>query len=183
MNSNNPQQPCVNIPFYLQIFDASLKKKKKKKKTTFDIDAAMAEGSTEGSANPAEPVTNTSNSTTNLEETNNNNNSKNMPIDDDMDDGNLDLDLESFGKKKKKKKKPFNMEEIDRALPTAEFNEEIILESSTVLDEPAMDDTFDLDMDFSKTKKKKKKKKDLDELMAEADDKREEDKENGNYSF
>jgi translation initiation factor 2 subunit 2 len=30
-------------------------------------------------------------------------------------DGNLDL--ENFGKKKKKKKKPFNMEELDGALP------------------------------------------------------------------
>lgn len=28
----------------MQIFDSSLKKKKKKKKTTFDIDAALAEG-------------------------------------------------------------------------------------------------------------------------------------------
>jgi translation initiation factor 2 subunit 2 len=30
-------------------------------------------------------------------------------------DGNLDL--ENFGKRKKKKKKPFNMEELDGALP------------------------------------------------------------------
>ena len=30
-------------------------------------------------------------------------------------DGNLDL--ENFGKKKKKKKKPFNMQELDGALP------------------------------------------------------------------
>lgn len=42
-----------------------------------------------------------------------------------------------------------------------------------------VDDNFDLDLlDFSKSKKKKKKKKDLDELMAEAEEKAE-DKENG----
>lgn len=32
-----------------------------------------------------------------------------------LSDGNLDL--ENFGKKKKKKKKPFNMEELDGAIP------------------------------------------------------------------
>lgn len=36
-------------------------------------------------------------------------------------------------------------------------------------------------MDFSKTKKKKKKKKDLDELVAEDDKEKIEDKENGKY--
>lgn len=46
-----------------------------------------------------------------------------------------------------------------------------------------VDDNFDLDLlDFSKSKKKKKKKKDLDELMAEAEEKAE-DKENGNNFY
>lgn len=46
-------------------------------------------------------------------------------------------------------------------------------------EEGAADDDFDLDLlDFSKSKKKKKKKTNLDELIAEADEKSE-DKENG----
>lgn len=71
------------------------------------------------------------------------------------------------------------MEELDGALP--DTKEEQIIEPSAVQEDAVMDDNFDLDMDFSKSKKKKKKKKDLDELMAEADDKQE-DKENGKYS-
>lgn len=137
------------------IFDPSLKKKKKKKKTTFDLDAALAE--------------------TNTEATDNNVADAEAKDDGDQDDGNIDLDLESFGKKKKKKKKPFNLEELDGALPDAK--EEQTTESNAVQDESVIDDNFDLDMDFSKSKKKKKKKKDLDELMAETDDKQD-DKEN-----
>lgn len=95
-----------------------------------------------------------------------------------LDDSNIDLDPESFGKKKKKKKKPFNLEELDGALPDAK--EELVTETNAVQEDMVIDDNFDLDMDFSKTKKKKKKKKDLDELMAETDDKMD-DKENGKY--
>lgn len=95
-----------------------------------------------------------------------------------MDDGIVDLDLETFGKKKKKKKKPFNMEELEGTLP--EEKEEKVPEMTGAIEEPMIDDNFDLDMDFSKTKKKKKKKKDLDELMAEADEKQD-DKENGMF--
>ncbi|XP_063244546.1 eukaryotic translation initiation factor 2 subunit 2 [Bacillus rossius redtenbacheri] len=133
------------------IFDPSLKKKKKKKKTTFDIDAALAEGNA-GDGNEAadQQVTDKEN-----QEPFKMDDSKDI----DFDDGNLDL--ESFGKKKKKKKK-FNMDELEGALP----------EPSMEVDGPQEDgqteDAFDLDMDFStKTKKKKKKKKDLDELVAE----------------
>lgn len=97
--------------------------------------------------------------------------------DDDQDDG-IDLDLETFGKKKKKKKKPFNMEELEGVLPSESKDEQSKEETLGGLDDTLVDDNFDLDMDFSKTKKKKKKKKDLDELMAETDDKQE-DKENG----
>ncbi|XP_017774717.1 PREDICTED: eukaryotic translation initiation factor 2 subunit 2 isoform X2 [Nicrophorus vespilloides] len=86
---------------------------------------------------------------------------------DDVDD--LDLDL----KKKKKKKKTFNLDDLDNALPDKEEGEG----EGGNQDDVAMDDNFDLELDFSKAKKKKKKKKDLDELMAEADDKQE-DKEN-----
>lgn len=115
---------------------------------------------------------------TNTEATDNNVADAEAKDDGDQDDGNIDLDLESFGKKKKKKKKPFNLEELDGALPDAK--EEQTTESNAVQDESVIDDNFDLDMDFSKSKKKKKKKKDLDELMAETDDKQD-DKENGNY--
>ncbi|XP_044734273.1 eukaryotic translation initiation factor 2 subunit 2 [Chrysoperla carnea] len=155
------------------IFDPLLKKKKKKKKTTFDIDAALAEGGDGGAAantNHTEPVENSSSKPVEDKHT----------VDDDQDDANLDLDLESFGKKKRKKKKPFNMEELEGALP--ESKEETVPVTETVQDEPVVDDNFDLDMDFSKTKKKKKKKKDLDELMAEADEKQNEDKENEDTS-
>lgn len=52
----------------------------------------------------------------------------------------------------------------------------------TVAEEGAADDNFDLELDFSKSKKKKKKKKELDELMAEAEEKAD-DKENGKAYF
>lgn len=135
------------------IFDPSLKKKKKKKKTTFDIDAALSEPLTD-TVEPSSP-------------------DPAALIDDD--DTNVDLDLETFGKKKKKKKKPFNMEELEGALPID--NKEEQTTEMGQMQEEVIDDNFDLDMDFSKTKKKKKKKKDLDELMAETDDKQD-DKEN-----
>lgn len=104
-----------------------------------------------------------------------------MRDDGEQNDVDVDLDLEAIGKKKKKKKKPFNLDELDNALP-AEEEEKKMPETSVVVEEPIVDDNFDLDMDFSKTKKKKKKKKDLDELMAEADEKQD-DKENGNCFF
>lgn len=94
----------------------------------------------------------------------------------DMEDN---LDLESFGKKKKKKKKPFNLEELDGALPKDGEEGNAGDEKSA----EAMDDDINLDMDFSTSKKKKKtKKKDLDELFADKkgdDEDRSEDKENG----
>ncbi|XP_017144988.1 eukaryotic translation initiation factor 2 subunit 2-like [Drosophila miranda] len=132
-------------------FDPTLLKKKKKKKTTFDLDAALGlddEGKKEepqddGSIEAGEPE---------LED---------------------NLDLESFGKKKKKKKKPFNMDEIEAAVPT--FGSHDI-----VLTEEPEEEEINLDMDFSMAKKKKKsKKKDLDKLFADKmDDDKGDDKEN-----
>ncbi|CAD7002286.1 unnamed protein product [Ceratitis capitata] len=92
----------------------------------------------------------------------------------DLDDN---LDLESFGKKKKKKKKPFNLDELEGALPSAKEDEE---ENNTAAQEEPEDDDINLDMDFSMAKKKKKtKKKDLDELFADkGEEERSEDKEN-----
>ena len=82
-----------------QIFDPALLKKKKKKKTTFDLDAALAEGETPEAPSAA------------LESENN----------DTVGD---DLDLENFGKKKRKKKKTgFNLDELDAALPSVSADE------------------------------------------------------------
>ncbi|XP_034232275.1 eukaryotic translation initiation factor 2 subunit 2 isoform X1 [Thrips palmi] len=139
------------------VFDPSLLKKKKKKKTTFDVDAAMAEGS------PTEAGDNTDKENTEPASYADN-------VDLDMDD------LESFGKKKKKKKKPFNLEELDSALPS----DTTVVEPSEPAQEDAVEDSFDYDMDFSKTKKKKKKKKDIDDLVAEDEKEKAEEKENEN---
>ncbi|XP_022225323.2 eukaryotic translation initiation factor 2 subunit 2 [Drosophila obscura] len=133
-------------------FDPTLLKKKKKKKTTFDLDAALGlddegkkdEPQDEALAEAGEPE---------LED---------------------NLDLESFGKKKKKKKKPFNMDEIEAAVPT--FGSEDV-----VATEEPEEEEINLDMDFSMAtkKKKKSKKKDLDELFADKlDDDKGDDKEN-----
>lgn len=127
------------------IFDPSLMKKKKKKKTPFDLDGAMA--ATEESVE-AEPATATFGDT--------------KP----MADGDDDLDLENFNKKKKKKKKPFNLEELDGALPSASGDGDAELKDNREEGEGGADEGLDEDfkLDFS-MKKKKKKKKDLTELM------------------
>ncbi|XP_030375227.1 eukaryotic translation initiation factor 2 subunit 2 [Scaptodrosophila lebanonensis] len=133
-------------------FDPTLLKKKKKKKTTFDLDAAL--GLDDGK--------------------------KEEPKDDEADDTATaevedNLDLESFGKKKKKKKKPFNLDELENALPGE--GDDI---ANIVATEEPEEEEINLDMDFSMAKKKKKsKKKDLDELFADKlEDERNEDKEN-----
>lgn len=150
------------------IFDPTLKKKKKKKKTTFDINAALAEGT--GDAQDIVDCGSVDKENQELSRGEN---------DVDMDDGSLDV--ESAMKKKKKKKKAFNLEELDGALPdpgSGKTKEDSVIEAADGADENAVEDSFDLDMDFSKTKKKKKKKKDLDELVAEDDKEKIEDKEN-----
>nr|CAI5866329.1 unnamed protein product [Callosobruchus analis] len=141
------------------IFDPTLKKKKKKKKTAFDLDAALADGSGENEA----PSNNIDGGTADVR-------SEEKPEEDDV---NVDIDLD-FTKKKKKKKKPFSADDLDAIESKEDGGGE-----GEPQDEGNVDDNFDLDMlDFSKSKKKKKKKKDLDELMAEAEEKAE-DKENG----
>lgn len=125
-------------------------KKKKKKKSTFDLDAALADGNDAGDQAEKEDAAKD-------------------------EDGGMDfdenLDLESFGKKKKKKKKPFNLDEIESSLPVDENADADAMDADKIGGETgdAMggDEDYDLDVDFSKTKKKKKKKKDLDELVAE----------------
>lgn len=139
------------------IFDPTLKKKKKKKKTTFDIDAALAEGNdvnADGATNngPSEEV--------------------DTPGGGEDADNDADIDLD-FTKKKKKKKKPFSTDDLEAAL--SEVKDDNFGDGANQEDE-LIDDNFDLD--FNKLKKKKKsKKKDLDEIMAEVEDKAE-DKEN-----
>ncbi|KAJ8950630.1 hypothetical protein NQ318_010829 [Aromia moschata] len=129
------------------IFDPTLKKKKKKKKSTFDIDAALAEGNTEVEA---VDVANNAGETETKEE--------------EPDDANVDADLD-FTKKKRKRRSPSRW--TNRIWPCQKTRKE---ESKVNLKKMAQ-------LDFTKTKKKKKKKKDLDELMAEAEEKAE-DKEN-----
>jgi translation initiation factor 2 subunit 2 len=146
------------------IFDPSLQKKKKKKKTAFDLDAALA------AADAPETSTGTP-----VESIQNEDVKPNEDTGNDLDEN---LDLENFGKKKKRKKKPFNLDEIDNALPSvneANNDEQIIAEQGQE-DGANPEEDFDLDLDFSKTKKKKKKKKELEEILA---DKLDDDREDG----
>lgn len=137
------------------IFDPSLKKKKKKK-TGFDLDAAMAGEQSESTSREV--------------------------LDDggDVDvevpeDDNLDLD--NFGKKKKKRKKThFNLEELETNLPEVKEEKPPAEEPEQQQEEEVVDDLV-LDIDFSKTKKKKKR-KNIDELVAEDESNRNEDREN-----
>lgn len=148
------------------IFDPTMKKKKKKKKTAFDIDAALAEGTTEGN----EPAEINSTDKENQEPV-----TENEGKDKEIEDGNFDI-----GIKKKKKKKPFNLDELESALPESgtKSKEDGGEDIGGAAEDGVVEDSFDLDMDFSKTKKKKKKKKDFDELVAEEEKKEAEEKEN-----
>nr|XP_018905509.1 PREDICTED: eukaryotic translation initiation factor 2 subunit 2 isoform X1 [Bemisia tabaci] len=141
------------------IFDPSaMKKKKKKKKTGFDIDAALGDGGNEASE------------TTESSQTGGDKENQEPSKFDDF-DGDLDLD----SKKKKKKKKTLNLDELESALPEAGSGGGGAPGDGEGGDD--FDDTFDLDMDFSKAKKKKKKQKaNLEELVAEDDSKKTEDK-------
>ncbi|KAH8397395.1 hypothetical protein KR222_002495, partial [Zaprionus bogoriensis] len=133
-------------------FDPSLLKKKKKKKTTFDLDAAL--GIDDSAKKEDLKDEGTADATV-------------AELDD-------NLDLESFGKKKKKKKKPFNLDELEGALP----DEDVTMAAATA-DDPE-EQEINLDMDFSITKKKKKnRRKELEELLTDKlDDEKSEDKEN-----
>lgn len=144
--------------FLFQLFDPSLQKKKKSKKTKFDLDAALADG---GELNDVP--------------TDNNDIAEPSKFDD-VNDLDENLDLENFGKKKKKKKKPFNLDELENALPTSNETNDLNNTVQDGADEDGgnVDEDFNLDVDFSKSKKKKKKKKDLEDLVADKlDDERE----------
>lgn len=152
---------------HFQLFDPSLQKKKKSKKTKFDIDAALADGGENIDA-PAD-----SNDVSELSKV------------DDVNDLEENLDLENFGKKKKKKKKPFNVDELENALPTPNETNDLneTIQEGGEEEGGNADEDFNLDLDFSKTKKKKKKKKDLEDLVADKiDDDREEGMGIGEYT-
>lgn len=132
-------------------------KKKKSKKKPFDLDAALADGSESSNAFGADEKTD--------DTKDGDGGADAMDFDD-------NLDLESFGKKKKKKKKPFNLEDVENALPAGDAEADadadaLLGDGGAGEDGDAAGEEFNLDVDFSKTKKKKKKKKDLDELVAE----------------
>lgn len=121
------------------IFDPSLKKKKKKKKMPVELEAALT-----GEA-PAEEAPAATESTDAVPD----DAAPAAAVDDDIglgDDFNLT-------KKKKKKKKPFDMNDLDDALPKEEKSEP----ADEVKDAPQ--DFGDEDLDFSLPSKKKKKKK------------------------
>ncbi|OTF74454.1 eukaryotic translation initiation factor 2 subunit 2-like protein, partial [Euroglyphus maynei] len=81
-----------------------------------------------------------------------------------------DLDLSDFSglKKKKKKKKPFNLEELENALPS-ESGEKESPGDEKPDDSQATEAVDDFDLDFSVSKKKKKKKKTTFDLPEQED--------------
>lgn len=137
----------ISVIFF-QIFDPTLKKKKKKK-TAFDVEAALGKVNNEN-----EPPPSANNAIEAIE-----------PKSEENQEVDIDLDIT---KKKKKKKKPFAADEMDAAENKEPAAEEALPE------EAGADDTLDLELDFSKSKKKKKKKKELDQIMAEAEEKTDE---------
>ncbi|XP_014261529.1 eukaryotic translation initiation factor 2 subunit 2 [Cimex lectularius] len=146
-----------------EIFDPNLKKKKKKKKA-FDnsvlTDGAPAESGEKNETAPDKENQEPSRPENEVEQ-------------------DESLDLESFGTKKKKKKKAtFNLTDLEHALPDGTNNKSSAPNETT---EENIEE-FDLDMDFSLAKKKKKKKKDLEELVAEEEKIRIDDKEAENES-
>jgi len=88
----------------------------------------------------------------------------------------IDLDKE----KKKKKKKPLNLEELDNAIADMDATNEMGIDDESKGGEDDFD--FGMDMDFSK-KKKKKKKKDLDDLVAEEEAEKPDEKDSGKISL
>jgi len=124
------------------IFDPTLKKKKKKKKTPFNLESFPDGGGAENDGDGDE-MDGAGNEVANNEK---------------EDDVNIDLDFSGL-KKKKPKKMPFNLDEIDKALPEglSGVTEENSAEKET--EEGAKEVVADDDLDFSLPSKKKKKKK------------------------
>lgn len=134
------------------IFDPTLKKKKKKKKTPFNMESFQDGGGADGGEDAAEAGDETAGKEN---------------VDEDM-----SLDFSGL-KKKKTKKKPFNLEDVENALPESQSGadkEENVGERDA--EEGVKDTAADDDFDFNlPTKKKRKKKINLEDLSgANADD-------------
>lgn len=143
------------------IFDPSLKKKKKKKKMPVELEAALT-----GETPAEEPAAA-------AESTEADPTDEAAPATASIDDIGLGDDF-SLTKKKKKKKKPFDMNELEDALP----KEDKLEETEEIKD--ATQDFGDEDLDFSlPSKKKKKKKPKLLEETEKADDNEEGGEEEG----
>lgn len=150
------------------IFDPLMKKKKKKKTSTpYDINAALQEGGSEGNNALTDAPSNESQQM--QDDQDNDPDKENKEKDDD-----IGMDLDDFSglkkKKKKPKKKPFNLDDLDNALPESDG-----LDPDDVMDldnddmsktEGVTDDDFDF-MNLPSKKKKKKKTLKIDELASE----------------
>jgi len=142
------------------------KKKKKKKKTPFDLDGALESGVNKDEDNKDEEREKED------DEEQSEKKGKKVEFEDD-DQNDIDgIDLESFGKKKKKKKKRGgleDMEDVKEALPGDDEDKENN-------DEEAVDDDLDLgSFGLKKKKSKKGKKKDLEDVLQDEEDEKEND--------
>jgi len=141
---------------------------KKKKKTPFDLDGALESGVNKDEDNKDEEREKED------DEEQSEKKGKKVEFEDD-DQNDIDgIDLESFGKKKKKKKKRGgleDMEDVKEALPGDDEDKENN-------DEEAVDDDLDLgSFGLKKKKSKKGKKKDLEDVLQDEEDEKENDPE------
>jgi len=132
------------------IFDPNMKKKKKKKTMPFDINSALegneAQPAAESAANDDEAHD---------AEDKDDYDKENKEKDDDM---SMNDDFSGLKKKKKKpKKKPFNLDELDSALPDTNLAEGDSMDNEN--DEFRGEGVADDDLDFNLPSRKKKKKK------------------------
>jgi len=139
------------------IFDPSKKKKKKTKTVPFDIEAVLQEGT----GGPDGSTGNAADAAQALDADDKDDQDKeNKEKDDD-----LGMDLDDFSglkkKKKKIKKKPFNLDELDNALPETGAPEKEDLDGIGENDEVKADMMDDDDLDFNLPSRKKRKKKAL----------------------
>lgn len=159
------------------IFDPSKKKKKKTKTVPFDIDAVLQEGpggGPDGSFGGPGDSAQAQDS-----EDKDDQDKENKEKDDD-----LGMDLDDFSglkkKKKKIKKKPFNLDDLDNALPETSLpeKEEPLDGESDEMKADMMDDD-DLDFNLPSRKKRKKKPLKINELGSEGTMEKEKDDDDG----
>lgn len=137
------------------------KKKKKKKKTPFDLDGALEGGVNKDEENKDEEKE--------KDDDEDEKKGKKVEFADDQKEQDMDdIDLESFGKKKKKKKKrgDIDMEDLKEALPGDDEDKENN-------EDEADDDDVDLSSFGKKKKPKKGKRKDLEDVLQEEEEEKE----------